>query len=665
MSIKSSYRSMRSNKGVALISVLLLIVIVGGILTLMFSRTQLEIQHSRDDAAITQTLILARGGAIAGTSLLQGDISRTAARQFRGYLFDDAGEVTESRASSTARFSYGCGSTGSACSNTSIAPDPAQTAADLDAVAASIQTDVNDALCTRNFSPDGTSTVTVKLFFTNTACSGLASQQSLPTGIKLPEGRWVTGQPRGIGDFQQVYALPFVLISEARLGEYKRNLIVQGEYRLTFGRGNFAKYAYFSNIRTTDGQQAGSGNVVWFSNNELIDGPVHSNEYLRFASYTNNNTRAWFGEQVTVAGCRNPSVTVPDPTKIPYSCGLNSTKNGGDYFMSNSGTLRTANAIPNYCRTSGVICPEFAGVANFDAAYIPLPVNNNEQRTKAIEGGLFVGDQNNSSNSKPVKDLQLSTRTVGSKTYQLIRVEECSTVSSCSSTTVTEYRYTDDRILQKRTSLIGGWDLLSSWTNVRTDFNGMIFVDKQINSLGGPVRTSINNPATAAPALTDFAEITVASTGAINITRDLKYTDPPCTGNPQRVNGVVVKATCDNLDAGNILGVYSQNGNVLFGDGTSSTLQNLTVHGVVMSATGRVGTNGYGNNLGSMSDLRLLGGVIGNYVAGFASSTGYRRVFTYDRRMLDGKAPPFFPTVMLDQLQSVFVFTYGQREQVY
>jgi Domain of unknown function (DUF4900) len=631
-----SIKVKRSEQGVAIISALLVMVIVGGILALMFSRMQFEMQHSRDDLGITQTLILARGGAVAASSLLQGSLN------------DEAKAIVSTKADPVARFSFG----GQNAANNAALPVPADTAVALDGVATDLQIQVNNTLCNQNFSPTATTTVRVRLHFTSQACFNGAST-GLPTGISLPEGRWVEGDPRAGGGAQvrQVYALPFVLVSEAVQGNYKRNIVVQGEYRLVLGRANFARFAYFSNIRTSDGNQASGSNLVWFGNNEFIDGPVHSNEYLRFGSFTSNNTRAWFGEEVTVAGCVNPSLT---------ACG--STKNPGDYF-NGSTTLRTPANINNHCAT--VICPEFVKGATFNASYIPLPTNNNAQRTAANTDGLFLGDFANSSNSKPTKDIQLSTRTESGVIYQIIRVETCNSTSanflSCTPTTITEYRYAADRRLEKRIlpSLV--------WTLDKTNFSGIVYADKEIGSLGGPIRTILTDPSTAAPSLTAFAQLTIASRGKINVTRDLKYTDPPCTGKPQRVNNVVQRATCSDsgLNATNILGIYSQGGDVLFGDGTTNKLSDLTVHGVVMSASGRVGTNNWSGSIGGTSELRLLGGVIGKNVAGFASSGGYRRVFTYDRRMLNGMAPPFFPTVELDQLQSIFVFTYGQKEQVY
>jgi hypothetical protein len=71
--------------------------------------------------------------------------------------------------------------------------------------------------------------------------------------------------------------------------------------------------------------------------------------------------------------------------------------------------------------------------------------------------------------------------------------------------------------------------------------------------------------------------------------------------------------------------------------------------------------------------VHLLGGIIEYYYGAFGTfnsstgnmSTGYSRTFTYDQRMSQGLAPPYFPTVERDGLKDVVVFTFGQREQVY
>src|SRR5690606_34010909 len=133
------------------------------------------------------------------------------------------------------------------------------------------------------------------VYFTYEACD-----LDLPNGVSLPSGRFVEGLPRGSSSSaaEQTYAILFVMVAEGSLAEYRRNVVLQGEYRFTVGRGSFAKYALFTNTHRTGGGSGGSD--IWFTEDTLFDGPVHTNNFFRF--YRNS----WFGGKVTSAGCRVP-----------------------------------------------------------------------------------------------------------------------------------------------------------------------------------------------------------------------------------------------------------------------------------------------------------------------------------------------------------------------
>src|SRR5690606_26817167 len=181
----------------------------------------------------------------------------------------------------------------------------------------------------------------------------------------------------------------------------------------------------------------------------------------------------------------------------------------------------------------------------------------------------------------------------------------------------------------------------------------------------------------APPALASFAQITVAADDDIRITGDLKYEVPPCTGVPVRNgDGSVTPATCDQLDALNVLGVYTQDGDIEFGNYHSNDSynapHNVTVHGVLMTSSGRVQVENYDSG-SPRGAVNLMGGIIENYYGAFGTfsastgnqSSGYDRKFTYDQRMSMGIEPPYFPTVTNDGVRDVIVFSYGQREQIY
>nr|WP_027892947.1 DUF4900 domain-containing protein [Calidithermus chliarophilus] len=638
---------MRKSHGIALVITLVSILVVGGVSALMFSRMLDEMRHSRDNTAVVQTLMLARGGANVAGALLTGPVR------------DRLQQVVNATSSTTNRWSYGGNSSGTR-------PDPATVASDLATVASQLQTEVNSLVCDLNPAPASSgATVRVRVYFTNTACAGSATYPSgvgLPTGVKLPSGRFVDGAPRG-GTGQnnlQQYSLPFVMVAEAAQGIYQRNVVLQGEFRFPIGRSSFARYALFTNVHTARG-----GGDVWFTDRTLFDGPVHTNQYFRFYR------SPWFGGEVTSAGCASPGAS---------SCSGSVTP--GARFMSSDGSRQTfiaesamspSASAPTYRGTQ----PTFTDGVSWNSSFVKLPDNDSRQRDAADDRGLrFTSNLYSLELYATDSNGNLLTRNSSGEwqptaTYQYIKA--CTSSSSC-----TEYRYADgpSKVLYRKSG--------SSWVAVQSNFNGVIYVDGSINRLRGPSRVPANstNPDDAPPALAHFAEITIAARDDIRITRDLKYENPPCDSSPTRnTDGSVTRATCDDLEVNNILGIYAQGtssdpADVLIGGGDASSglraPQNIAVQGVLMSSTGIVGVENY-NDLSPSGDVHLLGGVIEYYYGAFgtfnpstgAPTAGYGRKFTYDQRMLNGKAPPYFPTTELDEVGTPRVISFGQREQVY
>jgi hypothetical protein len=430
-------------RGAALITSLITIVIVAGIALLMFNRTLAEMGHSRDNVAITQTVMLARGGANVGGAFLNGYV-------------DDVQAVINnpSFSSPNNRWTFGGNAPGDE-------PAAADVATAMNALAATLQTRVDTALCNNNYAPTGSSaTVSVRIHFTQTACGN-----ALPSKTILPNGRFVEGEPRDTGDPNsfQTYALPFVMVSEARQGDYKRNIVLQGEYRFNVGRSSFARYAYFTNERKVNGR------AVTFGTGEMVDGPVHSNEYLRFRG------TPWFGGPVTVAGCVTPTTSC-GPNKVP-----------GDYF---NGTFVDPTVDTAY--QSNNPFPSFVDSVTWGADYIALPTNNFKQQEVATKSGLAFPNT--------LKDLQLSVLTENGKTYQVMRVEMCGNAPStdpndlttCNNPTVREFRYTDNKVQGKGFPLeekIGGvWQPYMNGTQ-QYHFQGVLFTAGGIANLGGHAPT--------------------------------------------------------------------------------------------------------------------------------------------------------------------------------
>jgi hypothetical protein len=623
-------------QGIAMLYALLLMVVVMGVATLMFARTLGEIKQSGDDAGIVQSLMLARGAANLGGTILQQKVR------------DELQGIVQQQSSTTEPWSFGTGPLGSPYPT----PVSVRNALSLGvgSVAGELQPMIDGLVCGQVITPGQGGHASLRIYVTETACG-----QPLPAGITLPAGHFVSGQGRnGSGTAsEQTYALPFVLVADGYAGSYHRNVVIQGEYDFTVGRPSFARYALFTNVH----ELRRSGGDVWFTDQTLFDGPVHTNQYFRFYR------QPWFGGVVTSAGCADPG---------PTSCNGARSYDGAEFF--GEGFVSNPGATPSFTNRYGTQAPQLTKGVDWSSAFVPLPQSSDGQKSAANDHGLYfngdVGSLTMWAADTSGDPLTRNARgTWGpAATYQYLRACTGSDGKHC-----TTYRYGSDDVLYQLQA--GG-----TWKKVDPAFNGVIYAEGNIGRLTGPARQppGSTDPAYAPPALASFAQVTVASQGSTQITGDLTYEDRPCQGELHRdANGQAVPPTCDNLNASNVLGVYAQGGDVVIGNGDSrgssyDAPPNVTVDGVLMSATGTVGVENfrYGSSRGS---VHLLGGVI-EYDYGafgtFSSSTGqqisgYSRKFTFDQRMAEGLAPPHFPTVGGDNVKDVVLYTYGQREQVY
>lgn len=657
----------RNEKGVAMLLALMAMLLVAGIATLMFSRTINEMRHSSDDTVITQTLMLARGGANIGSALLAQDIQET---------FSDVVELT----ATAGRWAFG----DDTVLFSDDRPEPHSVVRELRPATAMLQDRVDAMVCRQQIMPeDSAGEVQLRLYFTGSACG-----VDLPESVTLPDGRFVAGPPRsGAGAGVQEYAIPFVLVSEARIGDFRRNIVMQGEYQFEVGLASFAQYAYFTN------RDSNTSNQIWFTENTMIDGPTHTNG--NFAFYQD----PWFGGRVTSAGCVNFNVR--------GTCTGRTTN--GAFFYDRPSTLLTVNSMSPSSNNPkrGVHEPQLRGGVNWNAQYVPLPDNAFDQRSVALGAGemldrglLFDRDLSsltlwagNRHGKEPNYNSSNKTWSPPA-THQFI--EACWTVRVRTGTTrwgvpiyedresCETYRYDQDKLLQR---LVPGADMsqdvATTWTTLDRPFNGVIYVEDNIARFRGPERRVSDDGMSAAPALARFSEITVVAEEDIRITRDLRYEQPPCTGVPTRNSRTraVTPATCNNLAHPNVLGLYTPGGDIIVGnDHTGSGSDSLNapkdvhVHAVLMSASDQIRVEGHrernGYRTGDRGQFFLMGGMIQDnrgVFGTFSGSTraGYDRVYTYDPRMRRGVAPPYFPTTGLDFVDGVRYFSFGQREQVY
>jgi len=192
--------------------------------------------------------------------------------------------------------------------------------------------------------------------------------------------------------------------------------------------------------------------------------------------------------------------------------------------------------------------------------------------------------------------------------------------------------------------------------NASLPFNGVVFATTNL-SVSGPHEFS--DP--PKPAVAEFAQITVASSRAVDIRNDIVYERPPCTETPHKVDtdgdGVPdqVEGRCPEeafrQAAPNLLGIFGWNISLTPYKAWRQSDHGLNVHGVLMAYGPGIATRYINSpNLGYFGRFKLLGGMIQESIGKIGRRDeagrihGYQTALTYDRRMLDGLSPPGFPT---------------------
>ncbi|MCA9835782.1 MAG: DUF4900 domain-containing protein [Trueperaceae bacterium] len=613
-------------KGVAMIAALSLMVVAAGVIAYLFANTINEMRHSGDSVASVQALALARGGAAMGNVLLNKQVK------------ESVKILVQDNPNNGRFYLFGDGTGGQTSTPQSVIQDFKTL------LTIPLQNLVDQALCNETVPFTGVGgEVKIRIYFTDSACG-----DALPPKTKLAVGRFVEGQ---------IYAIPFILVSEATLGKYRRNIVIQGEFQFDIMGGKFSKYALFTNKHN-----APDGTDIWFTDNTLFDGPVHTNSSFRFYR------KPWFGGTVSSAGCADPDnaiATAADPNYITCTDFTGASFfHGSPQFIGADALALGANTDPDE--------PEFQSGVEYRATVVPFPENAFEQRDAAQNSGLYFPSDlyslefyaANAAGALPTK-----TGTSWTPKAQFQYIKSCTDASTCA-----VYRYGDDGKLFQQNS-DGTWPT----SPIVARFNGVVYTEGKVDRFGGPKRSpaTSTNPDDAPPALASFGQITMVSTGKTRIVSDLTYEQPPCSGSPKReADGSVTRATCNNTDAQNVLGIFSPGSDILIGnangDASLNAPNNIAIHASIMSSSGQVAVENHTSGV-PRGEVNLLGGIIENFYGAFGTfnnvtgnfTTGYGRRFTYDTRLAKDLAPPYFPTTKKNDVPNVFVIGFSQREQVY
>ncbi len=419
------------------------------------------------------------------------------------------------------------------------------------------------------------------------------------------------------------------------------------EYYLMIGRGSFAKYALFINkqYENLEGEQA--NRKIYFSSDDILTGPVHTNQTLAFLG------QPVFWGEVSSAGCPALSLqnTIDTQGNSVTSCTQALTP--GAVFGGNGQFIAKDKMNSLVSPSANGSAPQFKSTVNWNSEVKTLPTNSIDQYKLALANGLALNGN--------VDELQLYTETIDSELRQRItyRQNGITTHLSYNSTGKLFIQNNSNWVAAGRTStgmIVPATNPTALANSSSIPFSGIIAANN-VDVTGVEMATKAKildlngGPDLSKPSLASFARATIAASGDIGITSDLKYSDVPCDGSAT----ATATAPCNNLAAKNILGLYSSSGNINLISDQDPARQatrlgnNPTIDAVLMASQGAVQVSGYANGA-PKGTIKILGGVIANYLAPTAiadnngnKQTGYGTNFVYDQRAADGYTPPGFP----------------------
>lgn len=152
-----------------------------------------------------------------------------------------------------------------------------------------------------------------------------------------------------------------------------------------------------------------------------------------------------------------------------------------------------------------------------------------------------------------------------------------------------------------------------------------VFTAKGSLSVSGPVDKA---------AYTGLKSFTIAATGDILIKASISSANPPCQTSAGIDGGTPIPSRCSSLESlrstPGILGLYSQNGNILVDNNNT----NYTLNVALLAPQGAIGLNNY---TASGGILTLTGSLAGFYFNGFRNpadkTSGYTPYLSFDPRL--------------------------------
>ncbi len=421
--------------------------------------------------------------------------------------------------------------------------------------------------------------------------------------------------PVAVGVDKWDFAYVFRIESNGVVGSMSSQVAVIGDFTVRLQKDNFAKFSLY-----TDSQNAPDGSRVWFTGRTLFYGPVHTNDLFNFA-YNPGGTF-----QMLVTQVESMARFMDGGSETLMNNDHNGTE---DVPIFQDGFNRNVSSITTPTGTSeNAMITEATNGSTYGTDGVYLPTTSNG---KTLTAGIYV---------KGDCKITMSVNTADQAVYSIVQsgahgstIQKDITVDiTGNKTTLTDYSQSP----VKTYSYIG--------TPVGVSKSGtIVYVTGAVSAFQGTVQKD--------------TEITVASHGNLTISDDVKYAVyTPGVGTPGTTG--YVPPSADNPDSAgadpdNLLGIVSWAGAVHI---ASTAPSDLEVHATIMS-TSTSSSAGYFQadswNTGSVKGMvTLLGGVITNKYGAFGQMDshgnylhGYGRNFVYDQRMMEGKSPPYYPSL--------------------
>ena len=479
------------------------------------------------------------------------------------------------------------------------------------------------------------------------------------------------------------------VVAEARDGSGARFV-----RRLELAQESFAKYAYWSNSETNN------GDVIYFANGDNLWGPVWSNDVIHISSSGGATFHDEVGTAKTIDGVSNGTfvkgyatnqrkIVLPNNSKLSKLAGY-ATAGNFNFTAPTSGAASGVRVRLEFVATDlGTSGSDSTGVdegfvkiyiadsgesdwlradwtssassaTNCGASYrtssggpkkfFPVAIHNNSWvKTLLQAGGMTSSQANDTINASLNTILSKGTaRCYLGGDPHLVAVERNSSSFTNSQkqkagedTTFTangdrghwvKYPGTVDSRLKTRRPLDADY-LFPIYRGLNPGTKGVIYVNGTVG-LSGVLR----------------GRITVYATGTIVLLDDMRYATDPSTGRCADILGVLAGADITVAD-NSILGPQSVNGNYRNFDDT----KDVFIHGVLMAlntsfqvenySSGPLDANDCEGNDNGRGCLYLNGGVIQDSrgPVGTTNGYGYTKRYSYDRCALT-KPPPYFPT---------------------